>query len=395
MLNLVEILFFNYIVVQAFPVFTFDGSLDHSGAPSFASLVADVHLPESFIVCSSSKVATFSYVSFYSIFGEDSKVWLAVAIRPHREAIVLAVYWDGGMHFSEHLKNPKLDHWYHICLKIDVKRKEIEFAVDGMLMRRVVDQNITNVPNKLRMNIGVDHENRQFRGSDANIQVFNNGNITKISAAPCTDGPGTLLSWNPQHWKVTGLRWIMKEEYKEIICTPNERYNLAVPSEITFQESVNLCKQQLSNSVIPYPENNSALLKYVTWHNNTTGGTCPCMWTPLSDENSEGVFFNVNINSTVQYQNWGKREPNGGKKENHVIIKARTTALNDVDKNRLFCSACSISSSLVLRLDGVCQDSFIGTDLKFVKKFTRPNFRVKEFYTLKTHIESIFASNEQ
>ena len=119
-------------------------------------------------------------------------------------------------------------------------------------------------------------------------------------------------------------------------------------------------KKQLNNSVIPYPENNSALLKYVTWHNNTTGGTCPYIWTPLSDENSEGVFSNVNLNSTVQYQNWDKREPNGGKNENHVMIKVRTTGLNDVDRNRLFCSACSISSSLVLRLDGVCQDSFIG-----------------------------------
>ena len=37
------------------------------------------------------------------------------------------------------------------------------------------------------------------------------------------------------------------------------------------------------------------------------------------------------------------------------------------------------------------------TDLKLVKKFTRPNFRAKEFYTLKTctYIKTIFASNKQ
>ena len=35
-------------------------------------------------------------------------------------------------------------------------------------------------------------------------------------------------------------------------------------------------------------------------------------------------------------------------------------------------------------------------DLEFVKKFTQPNFRAKEFYTLKTRkIETIFASNKQ
>ena len=196
MVNIVKIIFINFASVQAFPVFTFNGSFDSSETLSFASLDSDLQLPNNVIICSSSKVATFSYVGFYSIFGEDSKVWLTVAIRPHRGARVLAVGWDGGFHFSEDLKNPKLDHWYHICLKIDLTRKEIEFAPDGMLLKRVVDQNITNVPNKLRMNIGVDHENRQFRGSVANIRVFKNRNITEISAAPCTDGPGTLLSWN-------------------------------------------------------------------------------------------------------------------------------------------------------------------------------------------------------
>ena len=30
-------------------------------------------------------------------------------------------------------------------------------------------------------------------------------------------------------------------------------------------------------------------------------------------------------------------------------------------------------------------------DLKFVKKFTRPNFRAKEFYTLKTRISRVFS----
>ena len=35
-------------------------------------------------------------------------------------------------------------------------------------------------------------------------------------------------------------------------------------------------------------------------------------------------------------------------------------------------------------------------DLEFVKKFTQPNFRAKEFYTLKTHKSRLFlASNRQ
>ena len=35
--------------------------------------------------------------------------------------------------------------------------------------------------------------------------------------------------------------------------------------------------------------------------------------------------------------------------------------------------------------------STLSTDLEFVKKFTRPNFRVKEFYTLKTRQSRLFS----
>ena len=38
-----------------------------------------------------------------------------------------------------------------------------------------------------------------------------------------------------------------------------------------------------------------------------------------------------------------------------------------------------------------CWKRTIGADLEFVKKFTGPNFRVKEFYTLKTHKSRLFS----
>ena len=95
MLNLIKILFSNYIVVEAFPVFTFDGSLDHSEAPSYASLETEVKLPENFIVCSSSKEATFNAIGFYSILGEDSKDWLTLIIWPFGGETWATVFWDG------------------------------------------------------------------------------------------------------------------------------------------------------------------------------------------------------------------------------------------------------------------------------------------------------------
>ena len=360
LMKIISILLFNYIAIQSFPVFSYDGSLDHSEGPSFASLAADVKLPDNFIVCSSSKEATFNEVGIYSIFGDEYRDWLTVLIWPLWEAIKVTVYWDREFHLAGDLDSPKLDHWYHICLKVDLSKTEIEFALNGAVLGRAVGRNITNIPTKLNMKIGMGQNNRQFHGSVANIRVFKEGDIKEISATPCKKRRGTLLSWSPQVWKVEGSHWLLIEEHEKIICAPYEQYTLAIPSKITVTEGLDICVEKLKNSFIPYPENRSALLEYVAWHQNITGNACPYVWTPLSDQNSEGIFLNMNNNSTVQYQNWDKNEPNGGKKENYAMIDVQTAALHDVGENRLFCSTCLLSSSLLLTLDGVCKDSFIG-----------------------------------
>ena len=259
----------NFIAVQTFPVFTFDELLDASETPSFASLVANVKLPETFIVCSSSKEASFGRAPVYSIFGEDLSEWLTMVIQVIWGKTRLTIYWDGGFYHARDLQDPKLDFWYHTCLKIDLSKKEIDCSVNGVLFSKFVGINITNVPKNLIMNIGVGRGNSQFRGSVANIQVFKKGDIKEISAAPCKDREGTLLSWNPQLWRVTGPHWLLTEEYREIICAPYEHYKIAIPSKLTFNESRNICKEKLNNSVIPYPENHSALLRYVNWHLRT------------------------------------------------------------------------------------------------------------------------------
>ena len=166
MLTLLKILFFNYIAVQAFPVFSFDGFLDHSESPSFASFVGDVKLPNNFIVCSSSKEATFNEDGLYTIIGKESKAWLTLIIMPFWGKVWVTVYWDGAFYWytGGDLENPKLDHWYHICLKVDLSKTDIEFALNGVVLGNANGKNITNIPSKLKMTIGVGQDNKQFHG---------------------------------------------------------------------------------------------------------------------------------------------------------------------------------------------------------------------------------------
>ena len=362
-------------MIQAFPVFTFSGTTDSLAIPSFASLDVEVDLPDNFILCSSSKQARFDEVGFFSIAGKDLSEWLRVDFRTYSQATRLAIFWGEKYHRLGELQNPRLEYWYHICLRLDITKSEIEVGVNGELLGSVLDKNLTNIPNKLDMKIGVGYDNIhhqdsvQFQGSVGNVRILKEGNVTDISTVPCNLRQSTILPWNRSSWKVVGSDWSLIEESDDIFCVSSEHYNLAIPAMITIMESMDICRAMLNKSVIPFQQDPEAFLRYVAWHKKTSGGRCPRIWTPLSDQTQEGLFLNMNNNATVEPQAWDRGEPNGGEEENFVMIDVSGAALNDVAQTRLSCSSCRLTSSLLLTLDGLCKDSMIGVVLKFDKKY--------------------------
>ena len=175
---------------------------------------------------------------------------------------------------------------------------------------------------------------------------------------PCKQRQNIVLPWNPQKWKVVGSDWSLIEESNETYCVSSEDYILAISSRITINEGMDICRK-LNNSIIPFQQDPEAHHKYVKWHVKTTEGSCPSIWTPLSDEAQEGLFINMNNNDTVDSQAWNKDEPNGGKDENFVFV-VPGAGLYDVAGNIQTCSACNLPSDLPLHLDGLCEDSIIG-----------------------------------
>ena len=349
-------------------MFTFNGTTGSSHTSSFATLVSDVNLPDTFILCSSSKQARFDDVGFLSISGKHSGEWLVVEFVTFTEATKLVLRWDGSFHILGTIENPKLDYWYHVCLGIDLTKKEIVVSVNGLVMGILLDQNVTNSPSKLEMKMGTGHQNQQFSGSVANIRLFREGNITDLSSEPCKLTQSAFLPWDHNNWNVVGVEWSLTEEYEDIFCVPRDHYNLAIPSRMTINESMDICKHKLNNSIIPFHQDPETLLKYMAWHKKATGASCPWIWTPLSDQTLEGVFVNMNNNAEVKLQDqvWAKSEPNGGKDENFVIIDTPRGALIDVIQTKLSCSSCLLSSSLQLQLDGLCEDSLIG-EIKMIE----------------------------
>ena len=68
---------------------------------------------------------------------------------------------------------------------------------------------------------------------------------------------------------------------------------------------MDLCLHKLNNSLISYEKDRELFLKYVAWHNFATGGLCRKVWTPFSDEHSEGMFLNMNNYSKVPVKKVG------------------------------------------------------------------------------------------
>ena len=350
-------------VVQPFPVFTFNGTSPTSTpTPSYAHLVNDVDLSDSFTLCTSVKQARFNDVGFYVISGEDSKEWLTAQFSKFIDETWLTIWWDEAHYRVGKLQNPMLDIWYYTCLNFDLMTSEIEANVDRQLIGKVQGIGITNKPDKLTIKIGLGHNNEQFHGSITNIKILELVKASNTLSSPCKQEQDDILSWSPENWSLVGTQWSLIEEFEDQVCGSRDFYNLAISSKMTLDESLEICEHKLNKSIIPYEHDKDAFHRYVAWHLETTGGVCPYIWTPLTKLESEGLFLDRNNNNETKIQNWAKGQPNGGKYENFVVIAATLGALADAEAEASFCSTCRISNMLLLQLDGRCEYSLIGIE---------------------------------
>ena len=196
-----------------------------------------------------------------------------------------------------------------------------------------------------------------------NIQVLTvsyNHNISALSSEPCST-EGDVLAWHPGDWRVEGDRWLLVEETGDSVCDQGNSYTIAIPVEMAIQEAIDICRNKLNKSILPYHEDQDSLHSYTSWYLNITGGLCHSVWTPFSDVKTEGLFLNINDGSEARYLPWEAAQPNGGSDENYVRIMLRMSLYRAVPLDSpQICTSCLLDRSLLLRLDGLCEDSYIG-----------------------------------
>ena len=279
-------------------------------------------------------------------------------IQPSPEAVVVWVELDGNWKIQGTLKRPRLGAWLHICIQVDPQRNEYSSAVNGEVMG-TFSTNMTGAPRSLNMSIA--DRQRQFLGSVSNVQIFTDSagqNIQELSGKPCMH-TGDILSWNPEDWKVEGSHLQLVEEDKESVCEQQDNYLVAIPVEMDIMEALEICRDKLNRSILPYQADLTSLQSFATWYTNTVGAFDK-IWVPFSDDKQEGVFLNLNDQTEAVFLPWGISQPNGGSGQNYVSFSHNLDYRdNPADREGIW-SSCLLDSSLLLRLDGLCDNSYIG-----------------------------------
>ena len=140
-----------------------------------------------------------------------------------------------------------------------------------------------------------------------------------------------------------------------------QNYQVAIPYLVTQTNALKICRN-LGKGVITSAASQDELNMFVSWFKTNTGDACKLIWTPLTDQQEEGIWRNVHSGEIVDFLPLGSGQGKDGSNVNHMIIKLSKmpTPYEDVTEGKLSCFSCSLERSSSLILWGTCQDSYLG-----------------------------------
>jgi hypothetical protein len=369
----------------AIRVYNFDASreLALNNPLSFATLSnsPENELPDRFILCTSHKQNMLDDTSYFHMFGEDRQPWFSMVFLEQGSSVQLWTNLDktGISHMVGVTVEPKIKVWYHICAGIDIAKATITIAINGEKLAKEVntsngfnENKPRSVQNKLIIGAWWDtwgtNEKQQFYGAVSNIRIFpmdDLNDIQSLSRAPCAEAKGHYMRWEDMTWEMTGEN-IRETDSQWSACNEHltKKAWLAIPMGLAQRDAVDLCTI-MGDGKMTMANNQLELSGFLEWYNKTTTASCYAIWTPFSDKEEEGSFKSCVDGSALEYEPWLDGQPNGGRVQNSIAIKAtngrEATPYIDVDgKKRRFCSACDIKLGLGFELRGVCESTILG-----------------------------------
>ena len=256
------------------------------------------------------------------------------------------------------VEGPTLDFWYHICLNIDALAGTVDTAINGKLVSQGVEmgegvneQRPKKVSGKLvvgKWNYTFSGKEEQFFWSVTNLNIFKgSNNMTTLTKNLCSS-QGDFLAWSNMKWRMEGNMEQLEMSEGEI-CDQPLTYRILVKEAMGQQEGLTAC-DKLGHGSMVEAANKEEVDEVVTWVEGRQGeDMCASLWTPLTDEQKEGTFVNLNNNKVSTNLAWKTGEPNGGNTQNSVRIDLETRSLEDTEESPGDCFACKLERSFTAR----------------------------------------------
>ena len=368
----VFVMFLFWKQLQGIKYFTFEPYTN--GTLSYATLQGPPNskLPDSFVLCTSHLETSIDGSSFITVVGDDGQPWLSLSIWSDRGYPVLWLkkwkIWFEIMNIEEFW----LNFWIHICMKVNNESGDIVIYVNGEspISTNVVDLRIQKpdiITGKLLLGLsdqGRPGDPKQFVGSVTNVKLFeDNGttNIQKITKDLCVQH-GEIVTANSTWFK----QGPVKESTADIweVCYEQLTYRVAIPVPTDFIEGLEICTKLGSGNMVELKNVEDMEHTLALFENQNS--SCEYIWTPLTDEEVEGQFKNIETGTLASYLPWQSWSPSGLEKQNNVILDLASKLYEDqpgIVHNT--CNACDLSVSTTFSLNGVCKDTYMSKNIHF------------------------------
>ena len=339
---------------------------------SFASLVntPSLDLPAKFLICSSHVQSKIYDKNFYVLYGDNGLPWFSISIWEVSNEITLWADLQYGLWYQIAIvEKPWTNFWLHICIHIDTESGKLVASINGnSASKSSVPELQSSKPMRLNMTVGlVDHSwltKQQFPDSVTNINIFYPSalrNLEVMSSNPCLyAAEGDFMAWHRMTWDMTGEGLKKMNLTEDTICEQEPFYKVPLPTEMSWSDTRQACSN-LGHANITELDTQTELDRFVLWFDREHG-PCQDIWTPFTDETSEGKFVSANSGKIATFLPWMKGQPNGGDFQNHLAIRrdnSDNVGYHDAKSGNLFCGSCTLHKTTVFTLWGRCEFTFL------------------------------------
>ena len=370
-------------------VFTFQEGITEAGELSSATLTnaPDGPLPDHFIICSSHKqqqIGTRNTETIYVLYEDSSftRPWFSIGFWKFLDYVLMVnIRFDRWYDLGQVTRETFL-FWIHVCVEVDTINGTLRASINGGNVTTVEKVRGLNPGQKLHMRLGLGHDNRddnlyQHFGSVSNINIFTLQNGVKVkenlrTKSACEQiGYSFFQSWMDSKWKIIGKGAHEEELDEKVFCSKSTVLNFRIPLLWNKHEATKECRKYAEHANISKPplldrnDTTDVDMKNI-YGEKYTDTQCKYFWTHFTDQYEEGCFVDENTDKSTMYNssdiNWSRGEPQGGRRENYLVIRQQTKAFDDMDWEKEICVSCEVEKSTKFSLRGVCNSSYFETE---------------------------------